>query len=225
MGSPARQAQYLNFTSEFSTDQVIFTKAITEQWTAGSLNIFIYNTGLNDYCLPLAIFSLNGQKWFNQGNFDDTQTYSFPNPTVSDTGVITVNMGETLVTQPVYIRLMCLAHPNQKPFDQAQTGSILSYKSEFNYMKIAQMGVIDTQLTANTERTILMDIPHNAQTVPNYRIFARLLNGDTYQTTVLSPNARPKIGITSSALHFDNYESNPFVELQAAQYFYVIYYD
>lgn len=223
--SGTKQAQALNFSSAFPTDQIIYTKSDTVSWVAPQ--DFIYTTGLNDYCLPIAQFSVDGQNWFNQGTTDtDGGFYAFAVPVVSDDGVITISQADTPATpQTLRIRIMCLAHPNQKPFDKATVGSPLVYNFGFNYRKIAVMGVIQTPITNNAEDSFIMDIPHNLNYAPNYTIFVRLKSGNNFITTLLSPNARRRIYIDSQKLHIDNYMSNPLVSLQAFQYFYVIYYD
>lgn len=218
-----KQADALNFYSELPTDQVIYTKSDKVIWSAAQT--YVYTTGLDDYCLPIATYSLDGQKWFNQGGFDDTGVYSFANPTVSDDGVITISQSAPSSTKTLYIRIMCLAHPNQKLFNQAATGSAISYFSNYNYRKIAVMDVINTSITSGLEDSFIQDIPHDLGYTPNYMIFARLQSADTFITTILSPNARPKISIDAQKLHFDNYMTNPLVQLQAFQYFYIIYYD
>lgn len=218
-----RQADALNFYSELPTDQVIYTKSDTVIW-AGAQD-YTYTTGLNDYCLPLAQFSLDGQKWFNQGGKNDTGTFTFANPSVSDDGILTVSQGAPSSTQTLRIRLMCLAHPNQKPFAQAATGSDIAYHFGFNYRKIFKADVINTPIVGNAEQSLIFDIPHDLGYVPNYNIFVRLKSGNNFLTTVLSPSARPKISMNTERLHFDNYMTNPLVQLQAFQYFYAIYYD
>lgn len=223
MASNSTQADALNFSSAFPTDQVIYTKSDTVSWIAAQT--FVYTTGLGDYCLPIATYSLNGEDWFNQGGLDDTLLYSFPTPTVSDDGVISVAMDVPNAPATLRIRIMCLAHPNQKPFNQATTGSVLSYVSNYNYRKIAASGVLTPTIVTNLEQSMVVDIPHDVGRIPNYTIFARLRSANTFITTVLSPNARPKIGIDSQKLHIDNYMTNPGVQLQAFQYFYIIYYD
>lgn len=221
MGSKANQATYLNFYSELPTDQVIFTKSDTVPWTAAQN--FIYNTGLGDICLPIAQYSIDGEEWFNQGN--TAQSYFFANPTCSDDGVITVAQSAPAAPKTLRIRLMGLAHPNQKPFQRAETGSDLSYLSNFNYRKVAASGVLQVPIVANAEQSLIVDIPHDVKRIANYTIFARFLSGNKFITTLLAPNSRPKIAIDKEKLHFDNYMTNPFVQLQARQYFYFIYYD
>lgn len=223
MGSPARQAQYLNFSSEFATDQVIYTKSDVQPWVAAQS--YVYTTPLGDYCLPVASFSLDGKTWYDEGAFDESGVYSFGYARVSDEGVITIAQSAPFAPQTLYIRIMCLAHPNQKPFALAQTGSNLSYKSEFNYMKIAQFGVIQVPITAGVEDAVVLDIPHDLGYPPNYKVFARLLNASTFVTQNLPPSSRPKIGVEYNKLHFDNFQLNPLINLTAYQYFYILYYD
>lgn len=217
------QADALNFYSELPTDQVIFIKSDTVAWVGDQ--DYVYTTGLDDYCLPLAQYSLDGQKWFNGDGKDDTGVYSFANPSATDDGKLLVGFSAPAAPQTLRIRIMCLAHPNQKPFNQAQLGSDISYQSGLNYRKIAAMGVINTPIVGNSEQPVLMDIPHNLGYVPNYVIFSRVRSANTFLTGLMSAQERPNIYIDDKKLHFDNYMTNPFLQLQAFQYFYVIYYD
>lgn len=223
MGSPAKQAQYLNFSSEFATDEVIYTKSDVQPWVAAQS--YVYTTPLGDYCLPVASFSLDGQTWYNEGAFDESGVYSFGYARVSDNGVITIAQSAPFAPQTLYIRIMCLAHPNQKPFTQAQTGSTLSYKFDFNYLKIAQFGVINVPISLGTEASVIIDIPHDLGYAPNYKVFARLLNANDFVTQNLPPSSRPKIAVDNNKLHFDNYQLTPLLNLTAYQYFYILYYD
>lgn len=221
--SGAKQASALNFSSEFPTDQVIFTKSDTVSWT--TTQSYIYTTGLDDYCLPLAQYSLDGITWFNQEGFDDTGVYAFAAPYATDDGVIHIDQSSPFAPQTLRIRIMCLAHPNQKPFTQATTGSVIAYLGNYNYRKIAAMGVINTPIVANAEQTLIMDIPHDLGYTPNYMMFGRFRSANTFRTQLLSPNQRRRIYIDSHKLHIDNFMPNPLIQLQAFQYFYIIYYD
>lgn len=226
MALSAKGLQSLNYSSEVNTDQVIFSKATAETWDTSTSEI-TYNSNLGDSCLPIAQYSLDNQIWYNQGEFDTTQTWAFPISYSTDDGIIHLPFHSTPTPTTVYIRLVCLAKPDQKPFQQTTIGPAIIYKSEFNYMKIVTSGVIDTGATGVPEPNIVKDIPHNLGYQPFYLMFVRINSSGTPQTMLMTTtnSIRGRIGVTDSVLHFDNFLSNPLVTNAASRYYYFIYYD
>jgi hypothetical protein len=230
MASLADQATALNFTSNIETDRVIYAKSVNVIWLAAVSAVYTFDTGLGDYCLPLATYSLDGNKWYEQGLFDETNTYLFGIPQVDDTGVITILQGAPAsgISQNLYIRVMCLAHPAQKAFGTIYDGRPQSYASNYRYLKIAQSGTIQAVSNGATETAVNQTIPHNLGYVPQIRTWVRYNNGTKNLTRQLSNGAKPQIKVDSTNLYFNTdttLSGTNFIVAPGPLYFYYIYYD
>lgn len=221
-------AKTLAFTSNLDTDKVIFTKQTTELWAHGISNTYTYSTGLQDFCFPLALYSLDGVKWYEQGHTDDTGTYLFPIAQINDGGTIFIVAGNPAVTQTLYIRLFCLAQPNQKPFNTAFNGNLLAYSSAFRYMKILKTDMIHVTNNGAIETPTNIVIPHDLNYVPMVRWFVRFNNGTEWRTRQLSNAAKPLNSVDTHNLYFNNDTTlggTNFVVGGFVDYYYTIYLD
>lgn len=216
----------LYYSSNIDTDKVIYTKTDTQEWTG--LMDLTYDTGLNDYCFPLSQYSFDNNKWYDQGQADETNNYVFPTATITDDGIIKIPFGSPAGPQILYIRIICLSHPGQKPFSRVSDGAIISYSSSLRYMKIAKEDPIQAVSNGATETALNLTIPHNLGYTPFIRLFIRYNNSTKYITKQLSNAAKPLISLDDNNLYFNTDTSitgTNFIVAPGPQYFYRIYYD